>query len=189
MATSVTALTRSSTTIYSAFRQVAREHPDQVAFKADGGQGRHYTYRKASIIVAQLSAGLCRPEFEQIERIGILSENRPEWCIAYLAILTSGRTVVPLDPGLKEDEVSFIINNAGLGIIFTSGRFEDFLKELHPEVKIFSFENNSSHSWNVVVEGERTEQKSRMNKTAVLIYTSGTTGIPKAVELTHQNLL
>jgi long-chain acyl-CoA synthetase len=190
MPTTVTSRTRSSTTIFSAFRQVAHEHPDQVAFKANGGQGRHYTYREVGIIAAQLSAGLCRPEFDHVERIGILSENRPEWGIAYLAILAAGRTVVPIDAGLKGDEVSFIIHDAGLGIVFTSGRFESFLKERHSaEVKIFSFEDNSSHSWSVLAEGEQTEAKSRVNKTAVLIYTSGTTGTPKAVELTHQNLL
>ncbi len=176
-------------TIYSAFEKVAQEHPGRIAFKAEGGRGRSYTYGEVCTIVEQLSLGLSHPEYTKKAEIGILSENRPEWGIAYLAILAARKTVVPIDANLKGDEVSFIIDNAGLDVIFASGRFEDLLKKLRPDMRILSFEDDSPNSWIRLTDAQDQAQKNRISKTAVLIYTSGTTGRPKAVELTHENIL
>ena len=179
----------SSGTIYAAFQQVAERYPDLIAFRAKGGRGCSYTYGEVRTIVEQLSLGLSRGEYTKKAEVGLLSENRPEWGIAYLAILTSGKTVVPIDASLKGDEVSFIIKDAGLDIVFTSGRFEDLLKRLHVDIEVFSFEDDSPDSWTRLINSEGPAQRNRINKTAVLIYTSGTTGVPKAVELTHENIL
>jgi len=189
MAAVVRTHTHPGVTIYSAFQKVARRHPEQIALKAQGGRGRSYTYGKACTIIEQLSSGLSHPEYTKKAEIGILSENRPEWGIAYLAILAAGKTVVPIDANLKGDEVSFIINNAGLDIIFASGHFEDLLKKLHPDMRILSFDDDSPNSWIRLTDARDQAQKNRISKTAVLIYTSGTTGKPKAVELTHENIL
>jgi long-chain acyl-CoA synthetase len=181
-------LTGAAATIHGAFEQVARQCPEQIAFKADGGKGQCYTYGEVVSLVGRLAAGLSRPEFAQVELIGILSENRPEWGIAYLGILAAGRTVVPIDANLKEDEISFIIQDAGLPIVFVSGRFESMLHQRHPSVRILSFEEDSRYCWRSLIGSEAATAKT-VNNTAVLIYTSGTTGTPKAVELTHRNIL
>jgi len=181
--------TRPDANIYSAFEKVARHHPERTALKANGGRGRSYTYGEVHTIVEQLSLGLSRREYTKKAEVGLLSENRPEWGIAYLAILAAGKTVVPIDASLKEDEVSFIIDNAGLDVVFASGRFEDLLKTLRSDIGVFSFEKDSPDSWTRLTNSEGQAQRNRINKTAVLIYTSGTTGRPKAVELTHENIL
>jgi long-chain acyl-CoA synthetase len=181
--------TRPDTTIYSAFEKVARCHPERVALKAKGGRGRSYTYGEVRAIVKQLSSGLSCGKFTKKAEVGLISENRPEWGIAYLAILAAGKTVVPIDASLKGDEVSFIIDNAGLDVIFTSGSFENLLKTLRPEIEIFSFDEDSPNSWMKLTNANDQTRMTGNNKTAVLMYTSGTTGIPKAVELTHENIL
>ena len=130
MAASVQTRTRSPDTIYSAFEKSARQHWKRIALKNKGGRGNSYTYGEVLTIVEQLSLGLLRGEYTKKTEVGLLSENRPEWGIAYLAILAAGKTVVPIDAGLKGDEVSFIIKDTGLDIVFASGRFEDLLKSL-----------------------------------------------------------
>lgn len=177
------------TTIYSAFKKVAGQNAERIALKANGGHGHSYTYGEVLAIVEQLASGLSHSKYSRMEQIGILSENRPEWGIAYLTILAAGRTVVPIDANLKEDEISFIINDAGLEIVFVSGRFEGLLRTLNPVISVFSFEDGSPNSWLRLRDAQGHDSKWNWNKTAVLIYTSGTTGAPKAVELTHKNIL
>ena len=189
MSAAVSSHTHPGATIYSAFLEVARQNSERIAFKAEGGRGRSYTYGEVRTIVGQLSSSLSRAEYTKRIEIGLLSENRPEWGIAYLTILAAGRTVVPIDANLKENEISYIITHAGLDVIFSSGRFEETLRKLHPQFRILSFENDSSNSWSGMAKGERSTGKSHDAGTAVLIFTSGTTGTPKAVELTHRNIL
>ncbi|HWR82507.1 MAG TPA: AMP-binding protein [Candidatus Deferrimicrobium sp.] len=176
-------------TIYTAFEKTAQRLPRQVALKAVGGRGHSYTYEEVGAMVRQLAAGLQQSEFASCECVGILSENRPEWGIGYLAIVAAGRTVVPIDASLKEGEIAFIVRDAGLRLIFASGRFEGILRASGRDLTVFIFEENSPHSWQQLC-AEASDSKTKPgNGTAMLIYTSGTTGAPKTVELTHENIL
>ena len=56
------------------------------------------------------------------DRVGLQSENRPEWGIAYLAILEAGAVVVPLDAQLKAQEVGEILATAGATHVVVSAR-------------------------------------------------------------------
>ena len=160
-----------------------------MALKADGGRGRSYTYGDVVTAVRKLSRTLNRDEFADRREIGLLSENRPEWGIAYLGILAADRTVVPIDANLKSEEIAFIIRDARLRLIFASRRLEALLSEMNIDIDILSLENDSPNSWRNLSETPVTPAEHAINKTAVLIYTSGTTGAPKAVELTHRNIL
>ncbi len=175
-------------TLFEAFEESVRESPDQVALKADGGRGKHYTYREVADLVSKLANGLLTPEFASQVEIGLLSENRPEWPITYLAITAAGKTVVPIDANLKPSEIAYVIDHAKLGVVFTSRKFESQLRQQYPHLKLVSFEHDSPNSWKNYLK-DRPPQSPLENEVAVLIYTSGTTGSPKAVKLTHRNLL
>jgi len=182
--------TESQVNLIAAFEQTARRFEQQVLFKGDGGQGLCFTYGEAVREVRRLANGLGggggmldKPE------IGLLSENRPEWPIAYLAILAAGGTVVPIDANLGQLEIAHIVGHAGLRVVFASGKFEPLLEECYAGLKIISFEAESERTWKKLLSDERPPAAPARNKVAALIYTSGTTGVPKAVELTHQNLL
>ncbi len=179
---------RIAETLFEAFEKTVSKLPEQIAFKADGGRGEQYTYRKAHEQVRQLANGLMAESFGQLTEIGLLSENRPEWCITYLAITAAGKTVVPIDATMKPSEMSYVIRHAGLKAVFTSGKFDKILSREHPDVAIYSFDDSQS-SWRSVFSPEIPAGPTPVNNVAVLIYTSGTTGEPKAVELTHRNLL
>ncbi|UCG62115.1 MAG: AMP-binding protein [Candidatus Zixiibacteriota bacterium] len=175
-------------TLFEAFQKSAGKAPEQIALKGDGGKGKNYTYREVSELIARLANGLLTPEFASCIEIGLLSENRPEWPITYLAITAAGKTVVPLDANLKPSEMAYIVNHAGLAVIFTSRKFEGQLREHFPGIKLISFEEDSPDSWKSHLAAPEPPLPSD-NEVAVLIYTSGTTGAPKAVQLTHRNLL
>lgn len=178
------------TTLYAAFEAAATRFSDCIAVKGDGGNGLTYTYHELHRRVKSLAAGLQKPAYADVKEIGLLSENRPEWPAAYLAIVASGKAVVPIDANLKPNEIEALISHAGLTTVFVSSRFEEMLGQMSRSLEAVSFEDESSSSWNRLMSDpvDFTPVGSR-ESLASLIYTSGTTGAPKAVMLTHGNLL
>jgi long-chain acyl-CoA synthetase len=179
----------SSRNIFLAFEQSVRSHSSRIALKADGGRGRHYTYEEMHRQILNLAYGLTGEQFAGDNEIGLLSENRPEWAIAYLAILAAGKTVVPIDANLKPNEIGHIIDHAGLSVIISSGRFEKTVAALSSELRRYSFAEESSVGWGQLFCESGQVCPGSGDSMAALIYTSGTTGSPKAVILTHDNIL
>jgi long-chain acyl-CoA synthetase len=177
--------------IANSFFTVANNKPDQIAFKGDGGQGKCFTYSEVQKLVRVLAAALLDEKYADIHEIGLISENRPEWGITYLAITAAGKTVIPIDVNYKEKEIDYIIQHSGLKTIFTSVRFESSLLDKYDDLNVYSYNEGSPHYWMNLTNHDLEFNSSNANPddVAVLIYTSGTTGDPKAVELTHKNLL
>ncbi|MFQ5499308.1 MAG: AMP-dependent synthetase/ligase [Candidatus Zixiibacteriota bacterium] len=175
--------------IPGAFAESVRLYGDRVAFWADGGLGKAWTYAEAGRQVDMLAAGLLAGSRLDPPEIGLISENRPEWAIAYLAILKAGGTVVPIDANLKPNEIRFIVEDAGLKVLFVSEQYEELLRKEGFAGRLFSFASESVSSWQSLMGAGDRPVAVDAATTAVLIYTSGTTGTPKAVELTHRNIL
>ncbi len=174
-------------TLHEAFFESAERHADKAALKGSGGLGRSYTYGEAADLVRRFAAGLRTAGLAELGEIGLLSENRPEWPLAHLGILAAGCTVVPIDANLRDKEISYIAGHAHLGAIICSRRFEDLVADL-PGVRLISLEEDSAHGW-LKLLGQPDDLPCVESEVAALIYTSGTTGTPKAVELTHRNIL
>jgi long-chain acyl-CoA synthetase len=73
--------------------------------------------------VRSLSAGLAALGVHKGDRVGLISENRSEWVITYLAVTASGAVVVPFDILLKTDELSSIMKASGARLVFTSTEY------------------------------------------------------------------
>ncbi|MEW6412145.1 MAG: AMP-binding protein [Candidatus Zixiibacteriota bacterium] len=188
MLNTVNQTVRVAETLFEAFEKTAARLPGQIAFKADGGRGRQYTYLESHEIIKQLANGLGSDALADCSEIGLLAENRPEWCMTYLAITAAGKTVVPIDANLKPSEMSYVIRHARLKVVFTSGRFHPILSREHPDTTIYSFDD-PHNGWQNLFSSENPRKDRPASEVAALIYTSGTTGEPKAVELTHRNML
>ena len=173
----------------SRFEQAVNLYPNQIAFKAEGGLGKAYRFDEVLQTVRAVAAGLVGRGCIDDCGIGILSENRPEWPIAYLSILAAGGTVVPIDINLKPTEVAHIVKHSQLRSAFVSSRGRELLDDVAVNVEMFSFEDDSSSGWTELASSEPLMPLPPPSEVAVIIYTSGTTGAPKAVELTHKNLL
>jgi long-chain acyl-CoA synthetase len=139
----------------------------------------------------------------------ILSENRPEWWIADLAILSLGGASAPIYPTNPAKDVAYILNDCGASLLFVSSREQlDKIRDLRREKKtgklqrvVVFDEVATDEDWVMTLSDVRKRNSGAGDPVderlagiteedlATLIYTSGTTGEPKGVMLTHRNLV
>ncbi len=174
--------------IYESFRRIVLENPNAVAMKAQGGLGTVWTRADIEQASRRIAHGLIAKGLMSPIEIGLLSENRPEWGVTYLGILAAGGTVVPIDANLTAEEIKTVISASGIRVLFCSGRFRELLKAIDFGGTVFSFDGDVPDSWKQIMTAAEAELPPPV-RTAALIFTSGTTGSPKAVELTHANIL
>src|SRR5687767_2942464 len=72
--------------------------------------------------VKNVALGLAATGIRPGDRIALLSENRPEWSIVDLAILSLGAINVPIYTTQAVDQVDFILSDSGAKAIFLSNR-------------------------------------------------------------------
>ncbi len=132
------------------------------------------------------------------DRCILLSENRPQWLIADIAIMNSGGVTVPLFTTYSNSDYEYIINDCGPKVCIVSNKlqYEKIKKFLNNNIKIISIdettdkiENFSQIFKKTNLINESYNQKIRRNDLACIIYTSGTTGKPKGVMLSHGGIL
>lgn len=140
------------------------------------------------------------------DKIAILSENRPEWAVSDLAIMSLGAIVVPVHSTLSTKIIQYILNHSEAKILIVSN--SDLInkvfagKEDLPHLeKVIIFEKLSLEQkeglekevlfWDELNKNKFQFEKGEFNHDDVcsIIYTSGTTGLPKGVMLTHNNFL
>lgn len=151
------------------------------------GDDRCLSYTAYAQAVSLHAASL--NQIQPQEPVGILSENRPEWGQIYLAILTAGGVVVPIDSLLKKEEIALVIDQSHISILYVSNRYYDIadsiISEMSQDIELKSLEE--------IPEGatgdKMTSFPDKSDQAAALIFTSGTTGGSKKVILTHGNIL
>lgn len=188
-------------TIPQMLNRSARLFSDSIALSAWKDEKFYsITYAELENKVALFARGLRASGITKNDRVGIVSENRPEWGISYLGILGVGGIVVPLDPLLKRSEMEALIRDSGMKGLVTSGRFiSDILdiKRKIPELDFIVCVDEKKESG--IFSFSEIFDKGKQNKTelpeavpedtAVIIYTSGTTGKSKGVMLSHRNIM
>ena len=163
--------------------------------------GKIVTYEEAGNLVDDLARGLVLSGCAAGEKIGLLSDrNSSIWCVGYLAILRIGAVVVPLDSGLKPDELTSMLNDCDASGALCSGKAVEMFKKIRKDVAslewIAALDRSGSFGveWIGDIIGKGKGQTIKFpqidpGSLAVLIYTSGTTGKPKGVMLSHANIV
>ena len=155
---------------------------------------KRWTFAETNGRVNQLANALRQLGIEKGDRIGMLQVNCNQYIEAYFATAKLGAIFVPLNFRTKADELYFMINHAGVKMLFVGARYLDMINEMLFELPAIKgcicvdrkqggthfYENlvNSS-SPDEIIEDVGDEDVS------ILVYTSGTTGRPKGVPIWH----
>jgi long-chain acyl-CoA synthetase len=167
----------------------------------DGERFVDISYRQFADKASRIGKGLLAMGLSRGDRVGILSENRPEWGASYLGVLAAGCINVPLDALLKIAGWSHILRDSNARVLIVSRNllpeFESIFDDLPdldylvcmddpgPDSKAISLDELEEKG--VHFRGELTDPEP--SDMAAVIYTSGTTGQAKGVVLTHRNIV
>jgi len=161
----------------------------QVAFQIKAGNSyRQISFSQTLELAKKLQAKLFELGVKKGDKVGLLSENRPEWPIAYLAITSFGAIVVPLDAMLTKEEIIPLLDDCGASLILLSQKFTDFVSGHTLENKKL-FLDDIGHCPPEADPPLAETFLPRPDDVAAIVYTSGTTGLAKGVTLTHQNIV
>lgn len=158
----------------------------------------HFVSDIKSLGTALINLGLSQ------KRVAIISPNRYEWCVSYLAITTSDMVVVPLDRALPDNEIeSLIIRSEAEAVIFDK-KYSEVFSKIAKEKKsklnqyicmdnladfgTFSSLIQKGHSLLLNGDNKYDNVKVDNKKMSIMLFTSGTTSISKAVALSQSNI-
>ena len=188
------------------FFSVAAERGKRPFLLAKHGDAyRPLSWAEVAQAVNRLARGLVALGVEPGDRVALAAENRPEWAIADLAIMSAGAVTVPAYTTNTVDDNRHIFGNSGARIVLTSKppiseRAAAAAAQV-PSVQALIVMDGpapaTAHSWDdVLALGDAREDDIAERITvlapddiACIIYTSGTGGLPKGVLLTHRNIL
>jgi len=172
-----------------------------------GGQWLDITHHELARRVKHTALGLLELGVKPGDKVGILSENRPEWAIADFGCLTARCADVPVYPTLPARQVAYVLKDSGVVAAFVADR-EQYDKVAASRADLPALKHVIAFDGAIEGPGVTTltaleqvgaaaEQRYpnyqqdaesvTPSDLATLIYTSGTTGDPKGVMLSHGN--
>jgi long-chain acyl-CoA synthetase len=189
----------------------ASEKRPAMRYKVDGKYA-DVSYAKLREMVVKASLGFACLGVKRGDNVALISENRPEWVVCDMGVVSLGAVTVPLYTTLTPKQTEFIFNNAGVKLAIVSNQFQlskvmkilSQVKSLEKVVVInengVTLGENVLSLNDVMKRGEEfgrknadyytnSAKKVKPDDLLTIIYTSGTTGDPKGVMLTHNNLV
>ncbi|HNW53800.1 MAG TPA: long-chain fatty acid--CoA ligase, partial [Bacteroidales bacterium] len=178
---------------------------DDVLAGKDNGKWIKYSITDYIAHAENISYGLLQLGIKPGDNIATISGSRPEWNLVDMGIQQAGAIHVPIYPTISESDYKYILDHAGVKVIFISGReiyrkIEHLLTDLPGIIAVYAFKETDGVKPldELISLGRQNPQPETVNEIkagikpsdlATIIYTSGTTGNPKGVMLTHQNII
>lgn len=203
------------TTIPEMFSRITRKFADErrpmLMHKVEK-EFRGITFSEYRRKVELFALGLASLGVKRGDKIAIISENRPEWVIADMAMVCLGVINVPIYPTLTPKQIEFISNDAEVKMAIVSnslqlGKVQKIKKDVPSLGRVIIMTDKGDAAaqealafFSVYAIGEEFEKshpkylaqnisQAKPTDLLTIIYTSGTTGNPKGVMLTHHNLV
>jgi acyl-CoA synthetase (AMP-forming)/AMP-acid ligase II len=159
-------------------------------------EGRSWTYRELHADVCRLAhglGGLAAPG----DRVAVLTENNPEYVLAYYGVPLAGMALVFVNYRLAPREVVDLLSDAAPTVLVTEAKFLDTARAAAAAVDsirtIVTVDGavDGALPFAELLDGQPTTEPALPDEDAPawLLYTSGTTGRAKGAVLTHRNVV
>ncbi|MGI6612014.1 MAG: AMP-dependent synthetase/ligase [Candidatus Nanosyncoccaceae bacterium] len=180
------------------------KNKNALAYKK-GHRYHKLTYGELRDEIVRAALALKKLGIEKGDCVLIASENRPEWVIVDVAIMSIGAISVPIHKNLAPSQVECILNETKPVLAFfsdevalkTIGDGKKKIKHLVsfeklPELKVLFFEflmNEVKLTDTAIKKVQKEALLIKADTIMTVVYTSGTTGKPKGAQLTHKNIV
>lgn len=168
--------------IVKLIEQTASSYPEKIALIDDSIK---ITYQNLNESANQLARYLQHKDIKSGSKIGVCIPQSVNRIIAFLAILKTGASYLPIDSDLPQARINMMTADSGIDLILTSDSLLDKIKT-----------NDTTFTpLDLLIENEAFKQLPKENlltpispnDPAYIIYTSGSTGIPKGVIIGHHS--
>jgi len=185
---------------------------DALSYKVDD-VWKHLSGSEVIERIKNIALGLASLGVKAGDKIAIISENRPEWSLTDIAILSLRAVNIPIYTTQAVEQIRYILEDSGAKMLFISGKklwkhAENAIQSVERLEKLVFFDNDAkpegdnraitlSDIEKLGVQAEKIDSQAFENNLkqikekdlATIIYTSGTTGEPKGVMLSHENFV
>ena len=187
--------------------EVYGDRPAYIFKTEEKGKFRIITHKEFRENINALGTTLIQMGLKD-KRIAVISENRYEWELSYLAVASGVGVIVPLDKALPDNELESLILRSQVEAIIYSSKYDAIMNTLREKkntnLKYFismDLEENTQGIYaekalvekgkKLLADGNKTyiDAKIDAEKMGIMLFTSGTTAMSKAVMLSHKNLV
>lgn len=184
--------------------------PDALSYKIQDAW-QHFSGAETIEKIKRIALGLSSLGVKAGDKIAVISENRPEWSLTDLAILSLRAVNVPIYTTQAVEQIRYILEDSGAKMLCVSGKklwkhAENAIQSVERLEKLIFFDadakpENDNRAMTLAEVEKRGEEADKIDSQtfenlladvkaddlATIIYTSGTTGEPKGVMLSHEN--
>ena len=205
-ATTPSAAATGSKTLADLLTLAVEKHATLTAqkYKDQQGEWADVSYPEVGQIVQEVSLGLQELGIDRGDKVGILSNTRPEWTYSDFAILAAGATVVPIYQTNSPEECQYVLDHSeSVAVILEDQEQLDKIRKVRDELpKLRHVISMEPLDGDDVISFDELREKGRgrseddyrqriatvePSDVATYIYTSGTTGPPKGCVIDHRN--